>query len=109
MSWQQVDKLAGETFKKGLFKSEPGNPCYKNVDSISFDGKIRKYPFTHEEWLEYSNKLLIEFDEIWRDEKIHNRRFSPKRISDTARSFPSHTRRIFSTVTKSCLIRRIVI
>ena len=70
MSWQQVDKLAGETFKKGLFKSEPGNPCYKTVDSISFDGKIRKYPFTHEEWLEYSNKLLIEFDEIWRDEKI---------------------------------------
>ena len=70
MTWQQVDKLARDTFKKGLFKSEKGQPCFKSVDCVTFDGKPKKYPFTHAEWLEYSNKLLIEFDEIWTEEKI---------------------------------------
>ena len=70
MSWIEVDKLSGKSFREGKYKNESKDPCKQPVRAVTYDGIPQKYPRTHSEWQNYSCELLILFDKVWREEKI---------------------------------------
>ena len=70
MSWLDVDKLAGKSFREGKFENNNNEPYKQPVQAVTFDGKKQLYPRTHSEWQKYSSELLTLFDEVWRNEKV---------------------------------------
>ena len=69
-TWQDVDKLAGECYKAGKYDNKFDIPNLEPVTACTYDGKLLNYPYTHKEWEEYSENLLNEFDQIYRNEKL---------------------------------------
>ena len=67
-TWQDVDKLAGKCYKDGIFNSPFETPYLEPVKACTFDGKHLNFPLKHKEWVSYSEKLLNDFDKVFRNE-----------------------------------------
>jgi hypothetical protein len=67
-TWQDVDKLAGQCYKDGKYKSLFDIPYLEPVKACTYDGKLLNYLYKHKEWELYSEDLLNDFDKVYKDE-----------------------------------------
>ena len=84
MTWQEVDKLTGKTYREGKFNSPFTIPHEQPVRAVTFDGKFVKYPRTHAEWQNYSAELLIIFDKVCKIIKARTTLNTPPRPSEVS-------------------------